>query len=88
MAFVTWARLSESVAERYRYAPHHLTGSDWHSGDQVWLIDVVTPFGGAQDVLKDLRQKVFPGQAIHQLLPVGTGGVPAKTLTWPPLAAN
>lgn len=88
VAFATWARLSESVAERYRCAPHHLAGSDWSSGDQVWLVDVVTPFGGAQDVLKDLRQKVFPGQTIHQLLPVGAGATLAKTLTWPPLPAN
>ena len=85
VAFVTWARLSTSVAERYRNPPHHLTGSEWTSGDQIWLIDVVTPFGGAQDVLKDLREKVFPGQALHQLLPVAAGGVPAKTLTWPPV---
>jgi cytolysin-activating lysine-acyltransferase len=88
VAFVTWARLSDSVAERYRLAPHHLSGSDWSSGDQVWIVDVVTPFGGAQDVLKDLRQNVFPGQAIYQLLPTGNGAAPAKTLTWPPLQAN
>lgn len=88
VAFVTWARLSESVAERYRYAPHHLAGSDWSSGEQVWLIDVVTPFGGAQDVLKDLRQQVFPGQSIYQLLPADGGGSPSKTLTWPPFPAS
>lgn len=88
VAFVTWARLSDSVAERYRLPPHHLAGSDWSSGDQIWIVDVVTPFGGAQDVLNNLRQKVFPGQAIRQLLPVDSGGAPAKTLTWPPLPAN
>jgi cytolysin-activating lysine-acyltransferase len=81
LAFVSWARMSAASAERYRRAPHHLMFSDWTSGDQIWLIDMVTPFGGAQDVMKDLREKVFPGQEIHQLMP--TPDEPQKMLTWP-----
>jgi len=48
IAFASWARLSEAVAQRYRMPPHQLAPSDWKSGDQVWLVDVLTPFGGAQ----------------------------------------
>lgn len=81
VAFVSWARFSDVVAQRYQIAPHQLTMIDWASGEQVWLIDVFTPFGGAQDVLNDLREKVFPGQVVHQLvsLPQDT----AKVLKWP-----
>ena len=67
IAFVSWARLSEAAAQRYRTAPHQLIMTDWTSGDQIWLIDVLTPFGGAQDVLRDLREKVFAGQVIQQI---------------------
>lgn len=81
VAFASWARLSEAVAQRYRCSPHHLTAADWNSGEQLWLIDVFTPFGGAREVLKDLRENVFPGRAIHQLLP--DGEAQAKVLTWP-----
>lgn len=81
VAFASWAKLTEAAAQRYRFSPHHLTAADWNSGDQLWLIDVFTPFGGAQEVLKDLRENVFPGQAIHQLLP--DGEAQAKVLTWP-----
>lgn len=66
LAFVTWALLSEPVAERYRQAPHHLAPADWRSGEQPWIIDLFAPFGGAQDVLKDLYN-VFPGKTIRQL---------------------
>jgi cytolysin-activating lysine-acyltransferase len=57
--------------------------ADWASGDQVWLIDVFTPFGGAQDVLKDLREKVFAGQIVHQMVPAPNAV--AKVLAWPAL---
>jgi cytolysin-activating lysine-acyltransferase len=66
LAYVSWAYLSEDAAKRYQQAPHHLMPSDWKSGDQVWIVDLCTPFGGAQDVLKDLREGVLRGQEIHQ----------------------
>ncbi len=81
VAFVSWAKLSDAAAQRYRAAPHHLTASDWNSGPHIWLVDVLTPFGGAQEVLKDLREVVFKGQAIHQLMP--DTAEQAKVLTWP-----
>jgi cytolysin-activating lysine-acyltransferase len=80
VAFVSWAKLGEEVAQRYQTAPHQLTMADWASGDQIWLVDVFTPFGGAQEVLKDLREKVFAGQVVRQLLSVGAQ---AKIMAWP-----
>ena len=85
IAFVSWARLSDAAAQRYKDAPHQLTMTDWTSGDQVWLIDVLTPFGGAQDVLKDLREKVFPGQVIYQLVPLPEA---PKVIAWPAAKAT
>lgn len=85
VAFVSWARLSAEVALRYQQAPHQLVMSDWASGDQVWLVDVLTPFGGAQEVLKDLREKVFPGQVVNQLVPLPNA--PAKVMAWPAVQA-
>jgi cytolysin-activating lysine-acyltransferase len=85
VAFASWARLSEVVAQRYMGTPHQLALTDWNSGDQIWLIDVFTPFGGAQDVLKDLREKVFEGKAVRQLVP--TAPTQAKVLMWPAIGA-
>ncbi len=80
IAYVSWAKLSEAAALRYKTSPHQLTSNDWKSGDQIWIIDLFTPFGGAQDVMKDLREVVFKGVPVHQLIPNATGQ--AKTMTW------
>lgn len=85
MAFVSWAKLSEEVAQRYQAAPHQLSMADWASGDQIWLIDVFTPYGGAQEVLQNLREKLFAGQVVRQLIPVGPAQ--AKVMTWPAVYA-
>lgn len=81
IAYVSWAMLSEAVAERYAAAPHQLTASDWKSGNQVWIVDLFAPFGGAQEVMNDLRTKVFSGQIIRQLY-IGIDGH-HKPVTWP-----
>ena len=81
VAFASWARFSEAAAQRYRNSPHQLMVGDWASGDQIWLIDVFTPFGGAQDVLKDLRENVLGGQIVHQLVPAPNAV--AKVVAWP-----
>jgi cytolysin-activating lysine-acyltransferase len=81
IAYVSWARLSQEVAKRYQQAPHHLTASDWKSGEQIWIVDLCTPFGGMQEVMKDLRESVFPGQEIHQFT-LGAGGQ-VEAMTWP-----
>ena len=81
IAYVSWAKLSAATAQRFLEAPHHLMAADWKSGDQVWIIDLIAPFGGTAEVMKELRETVFVGREIHQLMP-GLEGE-AKTLTWP-----
>lgn len=80
LAFVSWAKLSDETAMRYRAPPHRLAPPDWKSGEHVWLVDVFTPFGGAAELLKDLRENVFPGQIVHQLGPVSDGLT--KVVSW------
>lgn len=83
LAFVTWAHLSDTVAERYRRPPHHLAPSDWRSGDQPWIVDLFAPFGGAGDVLRDLQSGVLAGKVVHQLGPASDSL--AAVIDWPPL---
>ena len=80
LAFVSWARLSEDAVARYASPPHRLAPPDWHSGEQVWLVDMFTPYGGSAEVLDDLRTKVFPGKTLFQLGPME--GDVAKVLRW------
>ena len=68
-AFVTWALLSDAVAERYARPPFHLAPGDWKSGDKVFLVDLIAPYGGAREVLADLKKTVLADKAIYQLAP-------------------
>ena len=81
VAYVSWAKLSDDVAKRYQQAPHQLSASDWKSGEQIWIVDLCAPFGGMQEVMKDLRESVFVGQEIHQFTLGSDGQV--KAMTWP-----
>jgi cytolysin-activating lysine-acyltransferase len=80
LAYVSWAYLSEDAAKRYRQTPHHLMPSDWKSGDQVWMIDLCTPFGGSQELMNDLREGVLSGQEVHQLMLGADGKI--DVMTW------
>lgn len=82
VAFASWAYLSDEAAERFvaeaksgrmgRIGPN-----EWKSGEALWLIDFVTPFGGADNMIKELREKVFEGQKIKTLQPAPDGSGPA-----------
>lgn len=66
-AFATWAYLSDSVVERYARAPFRLAPGDWKSGERIFLIDVIAPYGGAADIIADLKSITFAGRTVHQL---------------------
>ncbi len=41
--------------------------ADWKSGEKLWLVDIVAPFGGHDAMIKDLKEKVFPGRKVRYL---------------------
>ena len=64
IAYASWAFLSPEAAERYR-ATGRLAPGDWKSGSEAWLIDLVAPFGGGGDVIKDVKEKVLAGRDVR-----------------------
>lgn len=44
-----------------------LRPQDWKSGDTLWVVEVIAPFGGAEEMVKDLKEKVFPEREIRFL---------------------
>lgn len=81
VGYASWALLSEDAASRWRQPPHRLALQDWNSGEQAWLIDVFTPFGGAREMLQELRATHLGGRDLHQLLP--TSPLAGEELLWP-----
>lgn len=41
-----------------------LRPQDWKSGEKAWLIDMVMPFGGRDEALKEVKAQVFPDRLL------------------------
>jgi len=55
-----WATVNEEVETRLLSGSARLAPQDWKSGDRLWLVDLVAPFGGYEAMMTDLKEKVFP----------------------------
>lgn len=64
---VLWASVLDEVAERLSQGTTKLRPQDWKSGDKIWVVEVISPFGGAEELVKDLKEKVFPMREVHFL---------------------
>lgn len=72
-AFCTWAFVNDQVNERLESALPRIAPHEWKSGDRLWLVDLVTPFGGAEEIIEDLRKTSFAGKAFKMLKPKPDG---------------
>jgi len=61
----TWAWLSEAAAEAM-LAEGGVAPDAWQSGDQLWFIDVIAPYGDMRAISRDLRS-LFPGKTGHSV---------------------
>jgi cytolysin-activating lysine-acyltransferase len=66
IGFVSWARLTDEVDARIINGSVKLAPKEWTEGEQIWLIDVIAPFGGVEDIMGDLK-KVFEGQSVKYI---------------------
>ena len=54
IGYASWALLSDELSEGYRNNTYKIKAQDWNSGDNLWLIDVICPFGGTRIAIKRL----------------------------------
>jgi|GEM_PF-3288627 len=67
LGFVSWAFMSDESEEFYTNHPNRLRPADFTSGENLWIIDLVAPFGGTAQIVKDLRENVFPDRTAKAL---------------------
>jgi len=79
-AYASWAFLSDEIEAGYRTA-HKLRPGDWQSGDRIWLVDCIAPFGGAVHLLEELCFEVYQNREIKLLYPDTTGAPVETTLS-------
>lgn len=54
--------------------PHlRLVPGDWQSGDNLWLIDLVCPFGGIAEAAQQLREQTFRNRAVKTVRQTADG---------------
>ena len=60
---VLWASVSgETEARLAAGGPARLRPDEWRSGDRLWLVEIVAPFGGQEEMLADCAAVVFGGK--------------------------
>lgn len=81
-AFFTWANVSDAVDQRLRSGVPRIAPHEWQSGEHLWLIDAVAPFGQLEEMIAELRKTQFAGQKISALLPDPQQGNQLKVRDW------
>lgn len=59
VGFITWAWLTDEVESSFHTRTKKIEPSDWTSGNNLWCIDFVAPFGHAKSIATLLRQEIF-----------------------------
>jgi len=62
VAFTSWGYLSEAAEARLQEANPRLAPADWKSGERLWLVSVIAPFGHAEAALTELRATALKGK--------------------------
>ncbi len=83
-AFVTWALVNDEIDSRLRSAHPKLAPHEWKSGDHIWLMDAVAPFGLLDETLRELRETMFPGRKVCALMPDTSRSGAVAVREWPP----
>jgi len=61
-AVALWAYVSPETEARLEEGAHKLRIDEWRGGDTPWLIELIAPFGGQDEILRDLATQVFAGK--------------------------
>ena len=79
-AFATWAFVSDAVDQRLRSTSPIIAPHEWKSGERPWLIDVVAPFGDAEQVAREAAAQFAPGKTVSLWLRSAEGQPSMKEL--------
>jgi cytolysin-activating lysine-acyltransferase len=76
---VLWASVSEEVEARLAAGNARMRPQDWKSGDRLWVVEVIAPFGKGEEMVRDLKAKAFP-ERLMKVLTVGSQGRQVKAV--------
>lgn len=66
--YLSWAMFDEDAEHRYLHShPSTLPETDWDSGDRMWIIDWIAPFGHTLQISRLLKQHWFKDRCMRLL---------------------
>ncbi|MCG6903092.1 MAG: toxin-activating lysine-acyltransferase [Rhodobacter sp.] len=77
-AALIWARLSDAVSERMIFDQTPPDDSDWVSGNNLWFLDLLAPFGHGRVVARHLARN--PPEGPFYFARLGKGGKVRKVV--------
>lgn len=60
VGFVAWAFLSDEIDKLYAEGKYKIKPTDWNSGNNGWIIELIAPFGHGKKIISELRNEIFP----------------------------
>ena len=67
LAYVSWAKFDVEAEMKYLRSANSIQQLDWETGDRIWFIDWIAPFGGSRIVARKLEKDIFPDDVGHSL---------------------
>ncbi|MEQ1788863.1 MAG: toxin-activating lysine-acyltransferase [Rickettsiales bacterium] len=64
VGFVSWAMLSAEAEDKFLNHATPLTMEEWASGDIIYIMEFIAPYGHAQKITADLKKR-YPNQKAH-----------------------
>lgn len=82
---VLWGTVSDETEERLKNHQIKLSPQEWKGGDNLWLIEMVAPFGGQDEMLADVTTSIFKGRSFKYQV---TGPKGIEVVTHDPAASG
>lgn len=71
--YMSWADLDEESESRYlRHSPEQMRNEDWDSGDRLWILDWVAPFGHSKAMTRLVHNLLLSSRTARALYHKGT----------------
>ncbi|WP_234803957.1 toxin-activating lysine-acyltransferase [Ensifer adhaerens] len=67
LAFLTWALVDNECHEALLCHGRNPPPDRWTSGENLWFIDIVAPFGGTLHIIRDIQRNHFPHVHAHSI---------------------
>ena len=66
--YMSWADLDEAAEARYlQHSPEQMRQEDWSSGERLWILDWIAPFGHTNLMMQLVRKRLMATRIMRTL---------------------